>query len=110
MLKIRRMLTRSLLLVFIPTLLFLFSVIFSVIVVAIDYQLGVANGLEPPEEDGLTTTATSATYTLKNHENDVTNHLKEETNRLKQQIFVVRDTSYEEEDYIFISLLINKLC
>lgn len=70
--------------------------------IAIDHQLGIANGLEPPEQDGLTTTAPSATYTLKNHENDVTNRLKQETNRLKQQIFEVQDAGYEEEDYIVV--------
>lgn len=78
--------------------------------IAIDHQLGAANGLEPPKQDGLTTMEPSATYTLKNHENDVTNRLKQETNRLKQQIFVVQDAGYEEEGYIFISVLINKLC
>lgn len=67
--------------------------------ITIDHHLGVANGLEPPEQDGLTTTTPLATYTLKNHEYDVTNHLKQETNRLKHQIFEVQDNGYEEEDY-----------
>jgi len=44
--------------------------------ITIDHQLGIANGLEPPEQDGLTTTAPSTKYILKNHENDVTNRLK----------------------------------
>jgi hypothetical protein len=62
--------------------------------IAVDYQLGIGNGLEAPDKEGGLETPIP-TYSSKNDENDVTNHSKQKT-------FEVQDPGYQDEEYIVV--------